>query len=143
MTRYLNRYDPFAATRWPGLPGMHPLFRPSDTLQTGNWVPALDLTETATHFEVSLELPGLKPDDIEVNYENGTLVIRGEKKSETEAGDGTWRRVERSYGSFSRAVRIGAPVEVEGIQAAFKDGVLQVSVPKAAEARRQQITVQS
>lgn len=139
--RSLSRWDPFAAAGWPSGVMQHPLFRPSDTVQPSNWVPALDLTETAESFQVSLELPGMKPEEIEVSYERGTLIVRGEKRGETSAQDSAWRRVERSYGAFSRAVRIDAPVEAEAIAARYVDGVLEVTLPKAQTARRHQIPV--
>lgn len=139
MMRSLTRWDPFEMVRRPIV--QHPLFRLSDTLQTSNWLPPLDLTETPEAFEVSVELPGLSAEQIEVNFEAGTLVIRGEKRAEHEAKDGTWYRVERGYGAFSRAVRIAAPVNAEAIDATFTDGVLTVRLPKAEEARRHQITV--
>ncbi|NUP99861.1 MAG: Hsp20/alpha crystallin family protein [Armatimonadetes bacterium] len=139
--RNLGRWDPLAAPGWPRGVMQHPLFRPSDTVQPSNWVPALDLTETATAFQVSLELPGMQPADIEVSYERGTLIVRGEKQSETGAEGSAWKRVERSYGAFSRAVRIDAPVEADAIAARYVDGVLEVTLPKAQTARRHQIPV--
>jgi len=139
--RALSPWQPFATTRL----ASHPLFRTSDTLTNSQWVPPLDLVEHPDSYEVSLELPGLTAADIDVNYERGTLVIRGEKQaatSEGENGNG-WRRVERSYGAFSRAVRIAGPVDHEAIAARFQDGVLSISLPKAAEAKRQSVTISS
>ncbi|MCC7493943.1 MAG: Hsp20/alpha crystallin family protein [Fimbriimonadaceae bacterium] len=141
MKHHLTRWDPFALTPRPGTG--HPLFRPSDTLQTSTWVPPLDLTERSDAFEVSVELPGLAADQIEVNYERGTLVVRGEKRTDSAASDGTWYRLERSRGAFSRAVRIAAPVNAEQISASFRDGVLTITLPKAAEAKRHQVQVTS
>lgn len=136
--RSVSRWDPMAVAR-----GMHPMFRASDTLQPTQWVPALDLNETAEAYEVTLEVAGMDPADIEVNYERGTLVIRGERKDERDEKEAGWRRIERSYGAFSRAVRIASPVDGEAIEAGYTDGVLTVKLPKAAEAKRHQIEVKS
>jgi len=141
--RNLSRWDPFALVRRPEGSYRNPLFRTSDTLQTSHWAPALDLTEQPDAFEVSLEVPGLAPEEIEVSYERGTLVVRGEKKAGHSESDGSLRRVERSYGAFSRAVRIGSPIEVEQIQARYQDGVLSIRLPKAAEAQRHQVSINS
>ena len=141
--RALSPREPFRAMRWhDGLAG-HPLFRTSDTLATSQWVPPLDLVEHPDSYEVTLELPGLKAEDIDVGYERGTLVIRGEKQAESarEGDRGNWRRVERSYGAFSRAVRIGGPVDHEAIEARCQDGVLCVRLPKAEEAKRHSVTI--
>ena len=139
--RHVNRWDPLNLARSERL--TYPLFRPSDSLQTGHWQPALDLTETPEAYRVSLELPGLVPEAIDVNFEHGTLEIRGERQAETATTEGAWHRVERRYGAFSRAVRIDAPVDAERIAASYVDGVLEIVVPKAVEARRQQIPVAS
>ncbi len=143
--RALSPWQPFVPERWPAGWAGQPLFRTSDTLATSQWVPPLDLVEHADSYEVTLELPGLTAADIDVNYERGTLVIRGEKRAA--AGDdgerNGWRRIERSYGAFSRAVRIGGPVDHEAIAARFCDGVLSITLPKAAEAKRQSVTISS
>ena len=141
--RTLTRWDPFAMVRRPEGALRNPMFRTSDTLQTSHWAPALDLTEKPDAFEVSLEVPGMDPAEIEVNYERGTLVIRGEKKAEQVDGDGALRRVERSYGAFSRAVRIAQPIDVEKIEARYQDGVLEIRLPKAVEAQRHKVEISS
>jgi HSP20 family protein len=121
----------------------HPLFRPSDTLRKASWVPELDLTEDAGGYHVKVEVPGVKPEDIEVSFDSGTLVVRGEKRSEHETSGRSFRRIERTYGSFERALRITAPVDVEHIAADCRDGVLHVTLPKAEEARPRQIRIGS
>lgn len=143
--RAVSPWQPLAAARWPEGWAGHPLFRTSDTLANSQWVPPLDLVEHPDSYEVTLELPGLTAADIDVNYERGTLVIRGEKQAAFgEGGESSgWRRIERSYGAFSRAVRIAGAVDHEAISARFCDGVLCITLPKAAEAKRQSVTISS
>lgn len=128
-----------------GLPGgfPHPLFRLSDALRNTSWLPDLDLVESAEGFRVTLDVPGVKPEDIEVTFEAGNLVIRGEKRAEQVSEERGYRLAERSYGAFERAVRIGTPVDAEQVNAECRDGVLVIWLPKADEARPRQITIAS
>jgi len=96
----------------------------------GRWAPALDVTENEGSWVLSLELPGAKREDISIEVHDDLLTIRGEKKSEREEKDEKRHYVERTYGSFSRSLRLPAQVDAERIKAAFKDGVLTVEVPK-------------
>lgn len=105
------------------------------------WAPALDVREDKEKFTVNLELPGLKREDISVHLEDGSLIISGERKSEP-VGEGTEiHRQERYYGKFSRALTLPAAVAVGQVKAAFKDGILSVTLPKAEEAKPKQIDV--
>jgi len=105
------------------------------------WAPALDVHEDKEKFTVNLELPGLKREDINVHLEDGTLVISGERKSETLNEDTEVHRQERYYGKFSRALTLPVAVSPEKVKAAFKDGILTVTLPKAEEAKPKQIDV--
>lgn len=122
--------------------GGHPLLRLSDPIRKTSWIPALDLSEGPDAFTISLELPGVKPEDVEVTYEGGHLTVRGEKRAEATLTDGGYRRIERSFGAFERAVRIAAPVDSERVSASCHNGVLRISVPKAGEAQPRQIAIQ-
>ncbi len=93
--------------------------------------PAVNVSETEKEIRVEAELPGLEPGDVEVSLENGALVIRGEKKFEGEEKKENFHRIERSYGSFTRAVPLPAKVESKGVKAKFEKGVLRVTLPKA------------
>jgi HSP20 family protein len=125
-----------------GLGGFqHPLFRLSDPIHKASWLPALDLVESDDAFVVTLEVPGCKAEDIEVTFEAGNLVVRGEKRSQATAAEGGYRRIERTFGQFERAVRLGVAVDGERISAECQHGVLRVTLPKAAEARPRQITI--
>ena len=105
------------------------------------WAPVLDVQEDKDNFRVRVELPGLKREDITVSIEDGTLVISGERKTET-ADEGTEvHRQERYYGKFSRALTLPSAVAADQVKAAYKDGILTVTLPKAEEAKPKQIVV--
>ena len=107
--------------------------------------PAVDVREDADAIEVHAELPGIRPEDVQVNFENGVLTIAGEKKQEvSEKNEGDWHLVERQYGRFERRFTLPRTVDAQRIDARFRDGVLRVRLPKAEEAkpRRIEITVE-
>lgn len=103
--------------------------------------PRMNVAETAQDIEVTLEIPGVKPEEIDVEVHNNQLVIRGEKKRENEVKEKSFHRVERSYGKFQRVVALGIPVEEEKVTARFADGVLTVSIPKAEKAKPKKISI--
>jgi HSP20 family protein len=105
------------------------------------WAPALDISERKDAYLVTVELPGLKPEDLDITMEDGLLTIQGERQFTTESSEQQFHRVERRYGSFRRAITLPAHVMAEGIQASFEDGVLQILVPKAEEATPKRIQV--
>ena len=105
------------------------------------WTPALDVHEDKDQYTVSLELPGLKREDISVQIEDGDLVISGERKSETVSENTEVHRQERFYGKFTRTISLAADVKADQVKAAYKDGILTVSLPKAEEAKPKQIDV--
>jgi HSP20 family protein len=99
-----------------------------------NWNPAVDIKETAKELRLDFELPGIKSEDVELEVENGVLIVRGQKSAErTEEGEeGRYHLVERSYGSFYRSFQLPQGVDAEQIEADFDHGVLHVRIPKAA-----------
>jgi HSP20 family protein len=98
-----------------------------------NWTPAVDIKENNNEIRVDLELPGLKPEDVELTAENGVLTVRGEKKSERKEGeDNRYHVVERTYGSFMRTFQLPQGVDENMIQAEFDNGILAIHIPKAA-----------
>jgi HSP20 family protein len=109
------------------------LFEDTFARDGSNWTPAVDIKETASDIRVDLELPGLKPEDVEITTENGLLTIRGEKKTERKEGeDSRYHVVERSYGSFMRSFTLPQGVDENQIQAEFDSGILSVRIPKEA-----------
>jgi HSP20 family protein len=105
------------------------------------WAPALDISERKDAYLVTVELPGLKPEDLDITMEDGLLTIQGERQFTSESSEQQFHRVERRYGAFRRAITLPAHVLAEGIQASFEDGVLQILVPKAEEAKPKRIQV--
>lgn len=105
------------------------------------WVPALDVKESEERFMVTMDLPGLEPDQVEVTFEDQVLTVRGTREFSKEAEDEHYHRIERSYGSFARSVRLPHTADVEKIQASFDKGVLAVEVPKREEAKPRAIEV--
>jgi len=109
----------------------------------GDWTPSLDLSENKDTFVVKAEIPGIDSKDISVSLENQMLTIKGEKTHEKEEKDEQYYRMERSYGAFARTVRLPAAVDASKVTAAFKNGVLTVTMPKAPGAKGNLIPVKA
>lgn len=107
----------------------------------GTWAPAVDIYETPDSIVLQAELPGLSKDDIDIQVRDNVLTLKGERRSEKEVKEGNYLRVERAYGGFQRAFTLPAAVQADKIRAVFKDGVLDVSIPKAEEAKPKQIKI--
>lgn len=119
---------------------------PFDVWETGwgDFSPQVDIVDNENEIAVSVELPGMDEKDIDVSLSRDTLTISGEKRQEKEDKDKNYYRMERSYGSFSRTIPIPCEVKTEDIEATFKNGVLNVILPKATEGQcRQKITVKT
>jgi HSP20 family protein len=109
------------------------LFEDTFTRGGNSWTPAVDIKETDNDLRLDLELPGLRPEDVEITAENGILTIRGEKRSERKEGEeNRYHLVERSYGSFMRSFTLPQGVDENQIQASFDNGILSIQIPKAA-----------
>jgi len=136
MERFINDdfLAPFSLTdRWMGRP-----------FGTERWMPAMDVREDDDAYRVAVELPGLTKKDIEVTVEDNVLTVSGERRWEHEEGDdkkGRFHRVERTYGSFTRSFTLPRTVKPGDVNAAFKDGVLNLTIPKAEEAKPQLIDI--
>jgi HSP20 family protein len=105
------------------------------------WTPALDVYEGKDSFVVKAELPGMKKEDIEVSLHDGSLSISGERKTETKHEDAEVYRAERFFGRFQRTVTLPTAVAADKVKAAYKDGVLTITLPKTEEAKPKQIDV--
>ena len=117
-------------------------FRPVGTSnELHDWRPAADVRETEEAFIVEAELPGMKKEDVSVTFEDGTLTLSGERKFEEETAGSNLRRVERSYGSFSRTFRLPREIDAEGVTANFRDGILTVNIPKTETAKPRSIEI--
>lgn len=155
-TRSVAPWDPFGALEpWPsfGQWGLVPtrMGRLMDELfrewpaprRRGDVVPALDVSENDKQYTISVELPGVRKDDVHVELGDGVITIRGEKKSEREETKEHGRYVERTYGSFSRSFRLPADADPDHMDAAFKDGVLTLKVAKSEEAKPRAISIKA
>jgi HSP20 family protein len=105
-------------------------------------IPAIDVTEDKESICVKAELPGVEQKDIQVTLQDGVLVIRGEKRQETEEKDKNFHRVERRYGSFIRSIGMPSSVDPNKVKASFKNGVLSVTVTKKEEAKPKSINIE-
>ncbi|MGE5175099.1 MAG: Hsp20/alpha crystallin family protein [Hyphomicrobiales bacterium] len=105
------------------------------------WQPAVDIEEGTEGYTVRAELPGMKLEDIKITLADGQLVIRGEKRREEEKSGSSFHRVERVYGTFERAFTLGHALKTDRIEATYRDGVLEVFVPKAEEAKAREIPI--
>lgn len=111
-------------------------------LLSSDWSPSVDITESEKEYEITADLPQLAKEDVKVVVENGSLVIKGERKRESEHTDKKVHRIERSYGTFYRSFSLPEDADGTGISAKFKDGVLRVLLPKNEEKLPKQIEVQ-
>jgi HSP20 family protein len=107
------------------------------------WAPALDLYENGDELVVRAELPGMKKDEIEISLHQGSLVISGERKVESQDQNGETSRSERFFGRFQRALELPKPVDSGNVTASYKDGILTVRLPKTEESKPKQIQVKA
>ncbi len=145
MVNTLVRLNPFTDMRRLQ-DEMSRLFDPGFPFENGelvsaNWVPAVDIEETPETLRVIAELPGMRREDIQVEFENGMLTIRGQRAREEEKKEKNFHRVERSFGSFARAFRLPATVDAEKITASYEDGVLKLEMPKREESKARRIQI--
>jgi HSP20 family protein len=124
-------FERFFESPWAELPAL------------GDWTPAVDVTEGKEAITVKAELPGVDPKDINVALEGDLLTIKGEKEQKKEEKDERQHRIERTYGAFMRSVRLPAAVEGGKVSAAFKNGVVIVTLPKAPGAKGTTIPVKA
>jgi len=109
----------------------------------GAWAPPLDIYETDDRFVVSVELPGVDPDSVDVSVEDSTLTIQGERRFQSEVSEESFHRVERRYGQFVRSLSLPSTANAEAITASFDKGVLTIEVPKMEQAKPRKITVKA
>jgi len=103
--------------------------------------PTVDIYEDKGDVVVKAELPGMNKDEVDVTLSDSTLTIKGEKKKEEKVEEKDYYRCEREYGSFLRSIQLPSEVKADGVKATFKDGVLQVRMPKSEHAKRKEVRV--
>ena len=147
--RMLDQFDrmmgefwrrPFSGV-WPSFPS---LLRPSRALVGESLnlrVPTVDLYEEEDEVVLKAEVPGLSKEDIKIDLTDSMVTISGEKKKEEEVKEEAYSYSERSYGSFSRGLQLPCAVKADKAKATFKDGILEVKLPKTDEAKKRHVTV--
>lgn len=115
--------------------------RSQESRALAEWAPPVDIVEDDKEFVVKADLPEVKKDDVHVTVENGVLTIYGQRKFEKEEKNKRYHRLERSYGSFTRSFSLPEGADASKVRAEFKDGLLQVHMPKSETARPKQIDV--
>lgn len=129
MDRIFNELIPFS-------------WRLEDTdREIGMWAPTVDMMETDNEYLIEAELPGLTKKDIQINCHDNVLTIEGERKQEEKKEEKGYLRNERYYGSFKRSIMLPASIVDDKIKATFKDGVLEIKVPKAEKSKRKTVTI--
>ena len=116
-------------------------FPSRDSGLLSGWSPALDVYDDKDAYQVSVELPGMKKDEIDISMHDGVLTVSGERKHERENKEGQTFRSERYFGKFQRSITLPSGVDMNKVTASYKDGVLLIHLPKAEEAKPRQIEV--
>ena len=133
---YLNRMFVQARGQEFQMPG-------SSATSTPTWAPAVDISERKDAYVVTLELPGVKLDDLEITFQDGLLTIQGERCLAPDSADEQTHLIERRHGMFRRSITLPPHVKADAIEASLEDGVLRVVVPKAEAAKPKRIEVRT
>lgn len=142
----ITRYDPWRSMeewRQEMDRTINPLMHSDDTSKVvgGEWVPMVDIKEEDERYVLHADIPGVKPEDIEITMENGVLSIRGERQLEEKEERENYKRIERSHGVFYRRFTLPDNTDAKGITARGDNGVLEVVIPKSAETQPKRIEV--
>jgi HSP20 family protein len=126
---------------------MSRLFQNAFGREPGPWqggvYPLVNISESQDHFQIRAELPGVKPEDLDITIKDNSLVLRGERKIPEEDKNANYHRRERESGFFRRVVRLPSPIDANKVEAACKDGILTVTLAKPEEVKPRQIQVKS
>lgn len=112
-----------------------------ENLIVADWIPTVDISETDSEYLIKAELPEVKKEDVKVTVEDGVLTLQGERRQEKEEKGKRYHRVERSYGSFVRSFTLPESVDESGVKAEYKDGVLNLHLPKTEKVKPKAIDV--
>jgi len=144
----LVRWDPFRELEEMSDRLNHMFSRPTmwheggkETMKVADWKPAVDISETGKEYIINIELPEVKKEDVKVTFQEGVLLIHGERRQEKEEKGKKYHRLERSYGSFVRSFVVPDAVDEAKVTAEFKDGMLNLHLPKSEKARPKSIDV--
>jgi HSP20 family protein len=143
MLNSVTRWNPAVLTREPFSRLLDNFFNEMQGEEVSNrgWVPPVDIQETEDAYRLQAELPGLTKDDISITLENNVLRLSGERKFEKDVKKESYHRIERTYGTFSRAFALPQQVNADAVQAAFENGILTITVPKAEQAKPRKISI--
>jgi HSP20 family protein len=117
------------------------IFDGADVAPSGGFIPPVDIYEDANHIVLTVEAPGLKQEDLQIQLENNVLTVRGERKFEQETKEKNYHHIERRYGSFARTFTLPTTVDADKVQASYDAGLLRIELGKKAEAQPKQIPV--
>jgi len=141
---FLTRYDPANDFRTLQARFLEPFFGRFNFLDeeraNGTWAPPVDIAEEGDRMLVRVEVPGVEEKDLRVQFEDGLLMVSGERQFERK-DDRNYHRIERSYGTFVRTFSLPRNVDVNKIAASYKNGILEIEVPKLEEAKPRQIQI--
>ena len=112
-----------------------------DELAFGEWAPAVDIQETDKEYLIQADLPDVKKEDVKVEFADGVLVVEGERRREKEEQGKKFHKIEREYGKFVRRFALPTEIDATQLSAQFKDGVLNVHLPKSAESKPKAVTI--
>ncbi len=112
-----------------------------EQLTVADWMPIVDISETDGEYLIKAELPEVKKEDVKVTVENGVLTLQGERRQEKDEKGKKYHRVERSYGSFVRSFTLPESIDESGVKAEYKDGVLNLHLPKSEKVKPKAIEV--
>lgn len=115
----------------------------NESLSAGNFIPPVDIYEDANRLVLKLEVPGIPQDDLQINLENQTLTVKGERKFVKDEKEENFHRIERRYGSFVRSFTLPATIETESAQANYENGVLSVTLQKKEAAKPKQLKIET
>ena len=140
----LTRYNPINDFRTLQARFLEPFFGRfnymDDALPNGTWAPAVDVAEDGEKIHVKVEVPGMEEKDLRINFEDGLLTVSGERQFERKE-DHNYHRIERAYGSFVRTFSLPRSVDASQIVANYRNGVLEIEIPKKEEAKPRQIQI--
>jgi len=114
----------------------------NESLSAGNFIPPVDIYEDANRLVLKLEVPGISQEDLQINLENQTLTVKGERKFVNDEKEENFHRIERRYGSFVRTFTLPSTIETESAQASYENGVLAITLPKKEAAKPKQVKIQ-
>jgi len=118
-----------------------PVTRYDSKLSRWNWNPVVDIYDNDENIVIKAELPGIDKKNIAIDLKEGVLTLKGERSSDNEVKEEKYHRRERIFGKFERVFRLSADVNPEKIKAEYKDGILEIQIPKPEEQKPKQITV--